>query len=61
MNALPADDNQSLQWGAPGSELEELQAEVGRRIAMEALEAGRQALELDAKTAFRATSATHPG
>ncbi|MEV8536793.1 hypothetical protein [Streptomyces sp. NPDC051211] len=62
MNALPADanDGQSLQWGAPGSELEELQAEVGRRIAMEALEAGRQALELDAKTAFRATSGTHP-
>ncbi|MER5932958.1 hypothetical protein [Streptomyces sp. NPDC002054] len=63
MNALPADanDSQSLQWGAPGSELEELQAEVGRRIAMEALEAGRQALELDAKTAFRVTSGTHPG
>ncbi|MFD8979713.1 hypothetical protein [Streptomyces sp. NPDC059564] len=63
MNALPTETNndQSLQWGAPGSDLEEMQAEVGRRIAMEALEAGRQALELDAKTAFRATSGAHPG
>ncbi|MCX5195469.1 hypothetical protein OOK31_16420 [Streptomyces sp. NBC_00249] len=62
MNALPADtnDDQSQPWGAPGSELEELQAEVGRRIALEALDAGRQALELDAKTAFRVTSAAHP-
>ncbi|MFH7595795.1 hypothetical protein WDV06_11925 [Streptomyces racemochromogenes] len=62
MTAVPADtnDDQSLRWGAPGSPLEELQAEVGRRIAMEALEAGRQALELDAKSAFRTTSGTHP-
>ncbi|MEU8774255.1 hypothetical protein [Streptomyces sp. NPDC048606] len=60
MSAVPTDtnDDQNLRWGAPGSALEEAQAEVGRRIAMEALEAGRQALELDAKTAFRATGAT---
>ncbi|MEU9718883.1 hypothetical protein [Streptomyces sp. NPDC047976] len=63
MTAVPTDtnDDHSLRWGAPGSDLEQMQAEVGRRIAMEALEAGRQALELDAKTAFRATSGTHPG
>ncbi|MFF8595285.1 hypothetical protein ACF061_28370 [Streptomyces sp. NPDC015220] len=63
MTSLPPDtyDDQALTWGAPGSELEEMQAEFGRRIAMEALEAGRQALELDAKTAFRATGGAHPG
>ncbi|MFF8993728.1 hypothetical protein ACF09H_28110 [Streptomyces sp. NPDC014983] len=63
MAASPTDtyDDHSLTWGAPGSELEGLQAEAGRRIAMEALEAGRQALELDAKTAFRATTGEPPG
>ncbi|MCZ0985656.1 MULTISPECIES: hypothetical protein [Streptomyces] len=63
MTSLPPDthDDQALTWGAPGSDLEEMQAEFGRRIAMEALEAGRQALELDAKTAFRATGGAHPG
>ncbi|MET8613725.1 MULTISPECIES: hypothetical protein [Streptomyces] len=63
MAALPTTDtydDHSLTWGAPGSELEELQAEAGRRIAMEALEAGRQALELDAKTAFRPTTGAPP-
>ncbi|MEU7014036.1 hypothetical protein [Streptomyces sp. NPDC046385] len=63
MTSRPADsyDDQSPTWGAPGSELEEMQAEFGRQVAMEALEAGRQALELDAKTAFRTTSGAHPG
>ncbi|MFF0433740.1 hypothetical protein ACFYU9_16090 [Streptomyces sp. NPDC004327] len=63
MTSRPTDtyDDESPTWGAPGSELEELQAEFGRQVAMEALEAGRQALELDAKTAFRATSGSHPG
>ncbi|MFE9611858.1 hypothetical protein [Streptomyces sp. NPDC006012] len=63
MSSLPPDthDEQALTWGPPGSELEEMQAEFGRRIAMEALEAGRQALEFDAKTAFRSTSGAHPG
>jgi hypothetical protein len=55
------DESRSLTWGAPGSELEELQAPVGRRIAMEVLEAGRQALELEAKTAVRATPGAPPG
>lgn len=63
MTSHPADfhDDQFLTWGAPGSDLEEMQAEFGRRVAMEALETGRQALELDAKTAFRTTSGAHPG
>lgn len=63
MTSHPADsyDDQTPTWGAPGSDLEEMQAEFGRQVAKEALETGRQALELDAKTAFRATSGAHPG
>ncbi|MET9346620.1 hypothetical protein [Streptomyces termitum] len=63
MTPRPADscDDQSPTWGEPGSDLEEMQAEFGRQAAREALEAGRQALELDAKTAFRTTSGAHTG
>ncbi|WP_030758164.1 hypothetical protein [Streptomyces griseus] len=63
MSSHPTDspDDESVTWGAPGSDLEEMQAEFGRQVAMEALEAGRQALELDAKTAFRTTSGAHTG
>ncbi|GAA0466962.1 hypothetical protein [Streptomyces olivaceiscleroticus] len=53
---IDPDNCQQLLWGAPGSALEKIQSEIARRIAEEMLESDRQALEFDAKSAFRAMS-----
>ncbi|PSJ25721.1 hypothetical protein B7P34_26640 [Streptosporangium nondiastaticum] len=49
----PADE-ETPQWGPPGSPLQKAQSEIARRIAKEIMRVDRKALELDAKTAFRA-------
>ncbi|MEU4210809.1 hypothetical protein AB0F13_12590 [Streptomyces sp. NPDC026206] len=55
----PTSDQLPL-WGAPGSPLQKIQSDIARRIAQEIMKADRQALELDAKTAFRAVSDSSP-
>ncbi|GAA2717230.1 hypothetical protein GCM10010315_29960 [Streptomyces luteosporeus] len=48
------------QWGAPGSALQQAQSEIARRIAKQIMRADRRALEIDAKTAFRAVHDPSP-